>query len=63
MIGSCALAIFLPQAHNMLTDSDVADFSLLYTNYPFNQNVPSSIETKVMKFNIEVNKINKTKLN
>ena len=63
MIGSCAPVIFLPQAHNMLTESDAADFSLLYANYPFNKNLPSSIETKVMKFNIEVNKINKTKLN
>ena len=35
-----------------------AVLSILYANYPFNPNVPSLIETKVVKLNIEVNKLN-----
>ena len=52
------LGHFRPQAHKYahLTEAEAADFSILYINYSLNQNLPSSIETKVL--NIEVNKLN-----
>ena len=54
------LTLFLPQAHKdaHLTEAEAADFSVLYLNYSFNLNLPSSIETKVVKCNIAVNKLN-----
>ena len=51
------LCHFLPQAHKdaHLTKEEAVDFSILYINYSFNLNLPSSIKTKVVKLNIEVN--------
>ena len=41
-----------------MTEAEAADFSILYVNYSFNQHLPSSIEAKVVKLNIAVNKLN-----
>jgi hypothetical protein len=41
-----------------LTEAEAADFSIQYIDYSLTQNLPSSIETKVVKVNIEVNKLN-----
>ena len=41
-----------------MTEAGAVDFIMLYVNYFLNQNVTSSIETKVVKLNIEVNKLN-----
>ena len=51
------LALFPPQADNdaNLTEERAVG---LYINYSFNQNLPFSIETKVVKLNIEVDKLN-----
>ena len=41
-------------------EAEAADFSILYIDYSFNPNLPSSIETKVVKLNIKLNKLNWT---
>ena len=41
-----------------MTEAGAVDFIMLYVNYSLNQNLTSSIETKVVKLNIEVNKLN-----
>ena len=43
-----------------MTKVEADDFSILYINYSFNLNIPSSVEIKVVKLNIEVNKLNRT---
>ena len=39
------------------TESEAVDFSILYAKNSFNQNLPYSIETKVVKLNIDLNKL------
>ena len=41
-----------------LTEADAIYFIILHVNHYFSQHLPSSIETKIVKLNIEVNKLN-----
>ena len=44
-IASHASAIFGLKHIDPLTEAEAADFSILYINYSFNENLPSSIKT------------------